>query len=108
MPEAPEATAPDGTITSHRRKPRRSDFEAALRMAKRRATDKKTKEAIDKVLSRRDNSAKEIYDSVYGGEAADYEAAVQAGGPLTDFFDWLMEHLDEIIALILKLLPLFI
>jgi hypothetical protein len=91
----------------HKRKPRRSDFEAALRKARRRA-NKQQKEGIDKVLARKDAAARDTYDSVYGGEVADYENAIQAGGPLTDFFDWLMEHIDDIIALILKLLPLFI
>lgn len=62
--------------------------------------------ALQAVLTNRD-----LREAVADEKVAEYESAIivaGAGSPLTDFFEWLLAHADEIIALIMKLLPLFV
>ena len=54
------------------------------------------------LLRNRDN-----FDDLQQSLEAEY-GSVELSGKFTDFLDWLLANADEIIALILKLLPLFV
>lgn len=78
----------------------RAKMRVFLHLSRHKATAEQ-KAAIDKVLA-----SPKTLDSVYEGLHGEY--AAQAGGKLSDFFDWLLEHQDQILALIMKILPLII
>lgn len=75
-------------------------FRFALRRLKRKVTGDQLA-AVEACLANAD-----LCDEACCAVQEMYES--QAGGPLTDFLEWVLAHQDEIIALILKLLPLFV
>lgn len=79
---------------------RRVAFRFFLRAQIRRA-DGERKAALQRVLDDR-----ELFNALVDELAAEHSQ--QAGGPLTDFLEWLLDHADEIIALVMKIIPLFV
>lgn len=90
----------------------------ALRIIKTKTIEKATTTGVNgKKLSRADAEAayermeKDLGDDgilAAAKEAAPPIAGKLAGGPLTDFLDWLLANAPAIIELLMKILPLFL
>ena len=76
----------------------RVQLHIALRVIRRKHADHKAD--IDAALGNSDLMA-----ALQG--ALEEAKAELSGGPVMDFLDWLLAHADDILSLILKLLPLF-
>lgn len=59
-------------------------------------------EAINKILAH-----KEAFETFAETVTSEYESYVQAGGPLTDFLQWVLDNQEAIIALVKTIIELF-
>lgn len=80
-------------------------FKTWLEVKSVRVKDPGKKAALKATLS-----SKEIFNAVYSGVHSEWESEQSDGlhGPVTDFLQWILDHSDQIIALIEKIISLFV